>query len=491
MRVLAAALSALVAALVCVVWMVAVWCVPYDYDEITQLHTVWLVSTGGVPYSDFLQVKPPTFWLLLSPLLSLWGERPDALLALRGVAVLGHLAFLGAVVAHARVGRPVQERGWTAALLALFALSGDALLYLAEARMDSWAYALLLWAAYPLRVRAATPPRRVGFAAAGSFAAFLEPKVLLLAPISIAFELLSSARRAVRRLVPGAAAYLLGVGLAVLLALSVLAAAEVDPRLLVERVIVFHVRFNELTRGGAFRQALLAHGALVGLVLLGAAHRIWRRVSAGEPLGWYESALLAFLVIQLLVVSPPYKQYTVPWLLLGLHFALQLPQLARPLALRRFAEVALLVAALAAAANAWLSLGPAASRRAQEHLMTRLAGLVDRDAHVVAPVMAHPVFRRDVFYAWFSTSDFSGSRDFTEALLAADPDMAERARPEGYLQRLEALRPALLVAGLDGGFDAFLPNQAVALGWYVEREGDAYRRRRVAGRVVYVLRDPR
>src|SRR6059058_1558578 len=73
-----------------------------DSDETQHLHVVWGWTHGLVQYRDFFDNHMPLFHILMTPLLRLTGERPEALL-------FGRLAMLPLFAAIAllayRIGR--------------------------------------------------------------------------------------------------------------------------------------------------------------------------------------------------------------------------------------------------------------------------------------------------------------------------------------------------------------------------------------------------
>src|SRR5216683_7821192 len=44
------------------------WFAAYDHDEIEHLHASWLISSGELPFRDFLEQHHPTLWFLAAPI---------------------------------------------------------------------------------------------------------------------------------------------------------------------------------------------------------------------------------------------------------------------------------------------------------------------------------------------------------------------------------------------------------------------------------------
>jgi hypothetical protein len=82
----------------------------FDSDEPQHLHVVWAWTRGLLPYRDVLDNHAPLFHLLMAPLLSAIGERPEALVAMRFAmfplfaTVLLAVAALGRRLWSPRVG---------------------------------------------------------------------------------------------------------------------------------------------------------------------------------------------------------------------------------------------------------------------------------------------------------------------------------------------------------------------------------------------------
>ena len=82
----------------------------FDSDEPQHLHVVWAWTRGLLPYRDVLDNHAPLFHLLMAPLLSAIGERPEALHAMRFAmfplfaTVLLAVAMLGRRLWSPRVG---------------------------------------------------------------------------------------------------------------------------------------------------------------------------------------------------------------------------------------------------------------------------------------------------------------------------------------------------------------------------------------------------
>src|SRR5262249_1303597 len=157
--------------------------------EVQRIHSVWLASQGLRPYAELFEVHPPYF-ILLKPILRWWPEPCMALRALRLLAAVGNLAFLGGLVA---LGWSTVPRGgrWAWLCVACVAFHPRILDFLIEFRIDGWGYALAAWSAVFFLRRPGARWPFVGFGAASGIATLLFcPKLALLPPLVVGLELL-------------------------------------------------------------------------------------------------------------------------------------------------------------------------------------------------------------------------------------------------------------------------------------------------------------
>lgn len=180
------------------------------------------------------------------------------------------------------------------------------------------------------------------------------------------------------------------------------------------------------------------------LVLLALAKRVRPAV--------FEIAVLCFLIATPLVVRLPYKQYYVPWFVLA---ALFLPFLG--LALRAIGAglaraalglvLALVIAQGWRAARDYARVDQAAFFRSSWALMQDVAA---PEGRVIADPQWHPIYRRDVFYGWFSTFDPLG-RGQEFILRQWNPQgYGEHFTAKGYESELRAHPPAIVVTVGEG-----------------------------------------
>ena len=60
----------------------------FDHDEFEHVHSTWYITQGALPYVDLYQGHNPLYWLTLSPVLLLGGERVASLFLLRMVNLI-------------------------------------------------------------------------------------------------------------------------------------------------------------------------------------------------------------------------------------------------------------------------------------------------------------------------------------------------------------------------------------------------------------------
>ncbi len=159
----------------------------FDSDEAQHLHVVWGWTKGLVQYRDIFDNHTPLFHLLMAPVLTLVGERPDALVLMRFAMLPLYLLSLGLTY---RLARRLFD-----ARVALFAAVLAGLHYefffkSIEFRTDNlwtvaWLAALAVLAAGPL-----TAGRTFAAAAALGVALGVSQKTVLLAAAIVTAALL-------------------------------------------------------------------------------------------------------------------------------------------------------------------------------------------------------------------------------------------------------------------------------------------------------------
>ena len=428
-------------------WGVAILYRGYDYDEVLRAHEVWLVSQGLRPYQDFFEVHPPYF-ALLTPIMSRFADPFHALVALRVTSVAGNLAFLAALMAIAASSIP-SGRLWAVLGVAVVAFHQAVLVFLAEFRIDGWAFAMMAWGLYRFR-RARSPWRfaEMGFVT-GLASLLFSMKFAMLPPLVVVIKGVMD-RESPRRFLRNAAAYGLGLGLAafgVFLAIGgpgPLRTYSIGLRFQSAYGTIYKslAGFGLLRELGVWRTLAVLTGA--GLIAW-AADRVARR-ALPEP---YQIAMAVWLAIMAFIVPLPYKQYYAPWFLFATCFIAFLgPSLDRlPGWLGTAAFVAACgVSAFAVSAEArnWYRTDSAGYDRLMIGFLNDISRPGDR---VVGAPPAHPIDRRDAFYLALSTLNPAGDAD---VILDGFPAIRDRVSARRYREELEAFPPAFIVLRNEG-----------------------------------------
>jgi hypothetical protein len=272
-------------------------------------------------------------------------------------------------------------------------------------------------------------------------------------------------------------------------ALAFLAAAGIDPGLAYDLSIGFHRRFLATTafRGG-LQQSLAEQPALLALASAGAvawlALALVRRI---RPTA-FELAALAFLATTPFLVRLPYKQYYAPWCVIAAVFVAFLGRGLREIHpwLSRVGLLALLALGTLSGGRTGREYGRADQVgffHAAWRLMARAAV---SEGRVVAAPQWNPVYRRDVFYGWFSTYDPAG-RDQEAILRDWNPrGYGARFTEEGYRADLAAHPPAMIVT-LGEGYGLPATQERVVAD-YVRAHAAEYVPVRLAGTLALLVR---
>ena len=428
----------------------------YDVDEIQHAHVMWRISVGDRPFHDFVESHPPFVWYLGAPLVK---ALPGPAEALRVAARRGHgvrLVFMVLVLACGRAGQPGLTLPWLAAG-GLLALCHRATLdYFVEARPDSLAYCLLFGAfVLFLRDRPRLPfARYATFAFLASTALLWTPKFALLVVAFAAIDLVVRWRTA-----GGAgsalAGHATGIALAVAGALLFFKAGRHRPP----------ARLRPVHR---LPRPLPGHHRV--------SYGLWRSIMAQPvPLAFAGAGVLAWIaLIALPAASAPRRSSWPPSRSSARDAVPDAPAVqavlrplvravggVRPLPGPRPAPVERTRAPgsppsplLAFAAFSGWRVSRDYAKADPGRVLPR--GLeVMREAavpggRVVADPQWHPVYRRDVFYGWFSTFD-PGGRGQERILREWNPrGYGARFTGEGYRRELDAHPPALIVTVGDG-----------------------------------------
>jgi hypothetical protein len=461
----------------------------YDVDEIQHAHVMWRIAMGDRPFHDFVESHPPFVWYLGAPVVRSSPGPEHALRVLRGLATVSGLVFVGLLLACIRASQPALPFPWLAAGALLVMCQRNTLDYFVEARPDSCAYCLL-FAAFVLFLRhqpAGPLARYATFAFLAATALLWTPKFALLVVAFAAADLVlgwRSAREAGLALV----GYAIGIALAFAGALLFLRAAGIDARLVYDLAIGFHARFLATTSysHGLWRSITAQP---VPLAFAGAGVLAWLALVATRRLrpAPFELAALAFLGLTPFVMDLPYKQYFAPWFALSAVFVPFLGLGLSPLGdqVARLAAVALLAFATF---SGW-QVGRDYAKVDQAGFFG-LAWRLMRDVavpegRVVADPQWHPVFRRDVFYGWFSTFD-PGGHGQERILREWNPrGYGARFTDDGYRDEIRRQPPALIVAVGDG-FN-LPPTQEAVVAQYVREHRGEYLSVPLAGKLALLV----
>jgi hypothetical protein len=449
----------------------------FDYDEIYHAHATWLIAQGLTPFHDFYASHAPFLWYPLAPVWWTLPDAPSTLIPLRLVGVVGTVLSVFAMVRVIAVVRPEVRVPWLVLGVALVGFQSIIIDYALEFRPDGWATALLFFGFW-LYLRA--PPLRAArrcavFALLSGIAVLLSAKFLVLPAV---FVVLDMVRRVHRRdeALNALLGYTVGGSMALLLAIAVLRSAGIDPVLAYDMAILY--QWNFVAHGG------FQHGLLASLIqqpqvlfVVGAGVLAWCAHLSALRLRptTYESAVLLFLVVQLVLVDRPYKQYYAPWFLLASCFVPFLGVYAE----RKFPKIAawgfvvlfLLSGWVAATALYVFSRSDQAQQLVEFYeAMLKVSGTEDS---IVAYPPLHPVVRHDAFYAWNRTTSPIGYG--TESVMRSlqMPGYSERFEPSYYRRQLELKAPALVVSPRNGdwGYDN---GQWTALQDYLTSHREAY-----------------
>ncbi len=450
---------------------------PFDYDELEHAYSAWLIRRGEKPFYDFFECHPPFLWYPLSLLFRIFDDSYDLLFVFRFIALLGQVAFMIGVVKNAALSlrqlpTPVVLPARVGALaIAVIAFHPAIFDYLLEFRIDSWPNALLVIAIYRYRSRREDAFRASAELAALSMAAVLcSPKLILFAALFAAISLVVDDRRLSRvggMAAGGAGMLALGAGL--------LRIAGLNPIHVYRLSLFYHQVLN--TKGG------FGHG-LADAVW---GHAVARKILIASVIAWpivawqrihraaFELAVLAFLALQLKLVSFPYKQYYSPWYLLSVAFLPYLMVLFRRI--RPLHSLVLAVAILYAGSNVLEVHGNYASDhdvvvdiRARKELET----LVPAGGYIVGTIPGMPLFKRSAFYQLINSwapSGFDGARIMQDLNV---PPFSKEFTVEAARAEIEARRPSLIMMGA-----AYPPFERQALeayvaaheAWYTRQQG--------------------
>jgi hypothetical protein len=462
-------------------WTSGVFQTGFDYDEVMQAHSIWLIAQGLVPYRDFFECHPPLAWYPFVPVLALLPDGPEMLFGLRLLSVLGNAAWITALFAAVRAARPGLSAEWLVVSGAIAASHPMTVYVGAQFRPDAWVWAAAFAALARAIRRHAGFRRAAELGAAGSLCALALPKLALLVPAYVAIDLAQRVRHARPVVARELAGYAVGIAAGIAIAVGFLLAVGVDPRVAWDLSVAYHAY-------------IAAH--------YGWTHGLWHEVSTDHPslavaaaglLAWvtwlrrerqaphpFELAVLATCALQLWLVPFPYVQYSAPIFVLSAIFAPYCGEWAAELAARRpHAPRAILACACAIAAGLavrplaaiWVSGGGAARHNTFQHAVLELA---PPDEPIAVPPPFHPIARKDAFYGLIHT--WMPSELTTEETLRrlALPHR-ERVGTPAYRRELEQSRPAVVL--FTGERETwYSPEQSAAIADYLGDHANDYRR---------------
>jgi hypothetical protein len=461
----------------------------YNYDELSHAHLAWLVSIGEVPYRDFAANHFPFLWILLSPLMWILPASPNALLVLRGLALVLNLVFITALGTLICAELQPRERIWAIVCFGLVVFNPLTMHFLIEFRPDAFANALLFSLLAYLRLRGLGGVATAALSGLGIGAALLINTKYELFPFVLGAVALTLYFRQLKQIWPLALALVTGFLAAILGGMLVMKGIGISLGDAWRMVVTYNARVERNHVFGLGLVHVLIHSpvwlaySLVGLigcvVLFQRQHR--------RP-GLFISAIFIFLVLNLFTTTRPWKQYAVSWLLLAAALpARSLPALITRLRPRFQAAIAvgvLLVVVLGLARTGPTDPnGGGMDRRTQDAAMEWVLQQVPPDGFVVASLDLHPVFRRDTFFKVVADQMEDG-RDGLEQFL---PDLAGPSR-RGFFQEsgceaeLETHPPAIFV--LPGTYTSA---QAQAMNAWLASPTNVYVQLTIPGTVVGVL----
>jgi hypothetical protein len=411
------------------------------------------------------------------------------LVLLRGLAVLLNAVFIGALGTLICLELRPAQRVWAAACFGLMVFSPAAVQFLIEFRPDALANALLFSALLWVRLRGTTRLWDGIFAGlAVGFAVLVNTKYIML-PFVLGVVILAVDYREIPRFWKFALAIgggFFGALAAGLLVLSLMHVSFANAW----RMVVTYNETVEKSQSFGFGLAdnvfrnplallLVAPGLIMCLVIFG------RRRSMPKP---FEIAILVFLVLNLLMTTRPWKQYTASWLLLAAGLpARSLPLLATRIGLRAQAVLAggilfvvvLYLAAVNHAPQAGLS------RDSQDRAMTYALEHTPPNGYVLSSYFAHPIFRRDSLFKTVYDAELTGADGLEQFMpQLASGAYGEHFEEEGYAKELEEHPPNLIL--MQAGYTL---SEIRAMSANMKEHSNAYSEVQIPGTALTVLQE--
>ncbi|MFA6955380.1 MAG: hypothetical protein WC538_05860 [Thermoanaerobaculia bacterium] len=472
-------LAAAAIALLLLAWTFGVERRGFDYDELEHAHTVWMMSEGLRPFADFLQGHPPFPWYAFEPLTRGATDTLRLMLELRVASGATHVAMILLCIANMRIGRAAIPLPWTAAGVLVMLAGRPNIDYLIDFRPDSLATIPLLAGTLLLGLRLPrnATARYVLASLLGVTSILCSPKLFVFWGIFAVVELAAlfrSDRPAVLRAVAshvGGAAFAAAMGAAVLLVQGI------DPIVAYSLTIRFHALLGTNAAFGHGLAMALPQQAVLLLLIAGGAF-CWAALCRKVQLrpSAFEITVIVFLPLQAAIVPFPYKQYFVPWFLLGATFVHFIPAALARVSLRvaRLAAAAILLLALSAGMFAAAGMAEEDGLRLAGDYWALLESSVPATGRVVASVPLHPITRLDACYGWMRSGDPSGRYETVEAMRDLNlPGYSERFTAPWFDRELEAARPVLIATGPVGDY-RLASAYAAAVADYARRHAAEY-----------------
>lgn len=423
-------------------------------------------------------MPPPPYFPLLT-WLARWSSDPRAYLtALRAIATLGNLLFLGGLL---RLGLSVaEERLWAGLGLAYVAFAPRVAVYLVEFRMDGWGYALMTWGLVLFRGRGGGGCRFFEFGVVTGVATLLlNPKPALLPVLIVVCELFRTAtgwRRPARHL----GAYAAGLAVSCALLAAYLRLNGIGVRETIDCVALYNSTINRHSAFGygMAREALGSKFLLVP-ALCGMAWLVAGAVRARRRPDSYLAGTATWLVLQAALVAAPHKQYYAPWFLCaGVFVGLSGQALSRvSRGLGGVAFCAVCAGTTAVVATSAARLVEAGQAGSQVRALTWMGRVALPGDYVVADPQLHPPDRLDTFYFWFDTYDPGGFGG--EQAVGTIPALRGRVSEARYRAELRARPPALVLMSMSHWPVSYTERQVRVLNAFLRSSG--YRHVEVLG----------
>jgi hypothetical protein len=397
------------------------------------------------------------------------GDPCALLLWLRILSAVGNLLFLSGLAAlgAARVPKPAVCAFFG---LAIVAFEPSVVEFLAEFRIDGWAYALVIWSIFRFGRLPHGDYRYFELGLATGIAALLVcPKLVALPPLFVLSDQIVArerARTAVRALI--------GYGVGSVSALGLFTLYLTWQGIDFDRTFQILVRYNTVSnmnlriRNGLFESIFFDKTLFVAIVagVIGWMFDLWRRRIRPDA---YLVAVAAWLVLQVLVVNYPYKQYYAPWYLLASTFLAYLCyQISTFLGSARlvvyFIVFVLTAQADFQAAKEWRQIDVV---KTDQKMINWMKMVTRPDDRIVGSSPLHPIERFDSFFVWFNTFDEGGFD--AERVLAQLPIYRHDVTAGRFREELEVHPPALVVLSGDWRIVPYTSGQRKALGSFLKR----------------------